>query len=552
MGGRRGSCVRLFFYAALIMTVLLTCYVGSVTSRDPMFPESKIQRLNQGWNEEDPSRLAFLPKLRDKGVVFSRKLPDRLEADDVLCVETKQQGLRAYVDGKLIYQRGVDENASFGKAAGLMWHIIELPQDLQGKEIFLLVTSPYEKLGNKLHGVSLGDKTAVTLSLVNRSMGVLIVCGFTLLAGIALLFLNIILALKKVDYTGRMFLYLGLFSIFSSVWAWTDSGLAQLLPIKGSVVYVLSFAMFMLLPVTFLLFFRETCEGGKKAVDILCLLHLVNFTVCMCVYATGVGDLARLAGVTHLLIVLTIIAVLRISIQESRKSPSVFGWEIVLGVCVLCAVTVLAVIWFYFDQFGGYAALYRWGLFFFTVLLGVGSLRKIVSLLSAQVEAQSYKKLAFVDVMTMTANRAAFERDMAEIESKGLACSSLSLILLDLDNLKKTNDTYGHLEGDRRIVGFANGLKEVFGESVYRIGGDEFTVILKDREEKAVEGLIDSLMDSLKNVTVAKEPLKGGALKFCWGYGRWDAGRDGECLNLERLFRTADNMLYRGKASRGR
>ena len=65
--------------------------------------------------------------------------------------------------------------------------------------------------------------------------------------------------------------------------------------------------------------------------------------------------------------------------------------------------------------------------------------------------------------------------------------------MIDLDDFKAVNDTYGHVAGDRVIAGMAGILREVFGESavIGRLGGDEFAVFengsssRKESEEKA-------------------------------------------------------------------
>ncbi len=119
------------------------------------------------------------------------------------------------------------------------------------------------------------------------------------------------------------------------------------------------------------------------------------------------------------------------------------------------------------------------------------------------------------------------------------------LILLDMDDLKGINDTYGHDQGDRGIVGIARTLKEHFRHSdvVARLGGDEFMVYLpgaaKDREKISL-----SLADLLKKVSEI-----------------WVGGEDGRYIHcsigctvqakensqFERLFKEADTALYHAK-----
>ncbi|MEG1584337.1 MAG: GGDEF domain-containing protein, partial [Anaerovorax sp.] len=61
-----------------------------------------------------------------------------------------------------------------------------------------------------------------------------------------------------------------------------------------------------------------------------------------------------------------------------------------------------------------------------------------------------------------------------------------ALIIVDVDDLKKINDTLGHMEGDHAIIAFANTLRNYFGKQdmIGRIGGDEFLVFLTDAENE--------------------------------------------------------------------
>lgn len=85
------------------------------------------------------------------------------------------------------------------------------------------------------------------------------------------------------------------------------------------------------------------------------------------------------------------------------------------------------------------------------------------------------ERLAFTDVLTDLPNRARFNKDL-----KTLATDRWSLLLIDIDNLKTVNDTFGHAAGDDLISIVASRIADAAVPwRAYRIGGDEFAVILE-------------------------------------------------------------------------
>lgn len=87
-------------------------------------------------------------------------------------------------------------------------------------------------------------------------------------------------------------------------------------------------------------------------------------------------------------------------------------------------------------------------------------------------------RLAFTDTLTGLANRAAFNRAMSGFQQD--RSGVWGLLLIDLDNLKKVNDTFGHPCGDRLIASAAQSITSVVPkEQAFRISGDEFAVIAR-------------------------------------------------------------------------
>jgi diguanylate cyclase (GGDEF)-like protein len=117
----------------------------------------------------------------------------------------------------------------------------------------------------------------------------------------------------------------------------------------------------------------------------------------------------------------------------------------------------------------------------------------------------------------------------------------LSLLFLDVNNLKETNDTFGHLKGDQLLQDVARVIKESIREDdkAFRYGGDEFCVILETDKEQTQR----ILKRVLYNMEVAG--LKGRVV-----VGSATYPQDGE--TPEEIFMKADKAMYRRKIQRRR
>lgn len=144
---------------------------------------------------------------------------------------------------------------------------------------------------------------------------------------------------------------------------------------------------------------------------------------------------------------------------------------------------------------------------------------------------QAYlEKLSYRDMLTGLYNR---NRYIERLEAyKQVQDQQIGAIYIDLNGLKKVNDEQGHRAGDELIVRAAGTIAGIFAEDAYRVGGDEFVVILLDvsREEFA-----------RKTEQLRRQMQKNGVDASIGGV--WQASTE----NLENLLRRADENMYREK-----
>ncbi|HKV05707.1 MAG TPA: GGDEF domain-containing protein [Candidatus Acidoferrales bacterium] len=160
-----------------------------------------------------------------------------------------------------------------------------------------------------------------------------------------------------------------------------------------------------------------------------------------------------------------------------------------------------------------------------------------------QVLAEEYLKLAMLDPLTGLHNRRyAQERLEAEISRAQRLQSSLTVLMIDLDDFKRLNDRHGHAAGDLALKTFGERLTSAIRGSdlAVRIGGDEFVVLLPECPLGEVQHVLNRL-DALE-IDVEKQKV---SFRFSAG---WTDFRKGE--TSEQLLQRADHALYVEKEAR--
>nr|WP_315251648.1 diguanylate cyclase [uncultured Duganella sp.] len=146
---------------------------------------------------------------------------------------------------------------------------------------------------------------------------------------------------------------------------------------------------------------------------------------------------------------------------------------------------------------------------------------------------------AHTDHLTGIANRHAFDEQLA---SRYAAEADLALLLIDLDGLKAVNDRDGHARGDALLYDFAQGLARLLreGVAVFRLGGDEFTILAPGRE---VPGLLRALQQLEQTLRQQGYPQAGASVG-------WASAA--ESPSPEQMVALTDRRMYEHKTSRRR
>ena len=170
-----------------------------------------------------------------------------------------------------------------------------------------------------------------------------------------------------------------------------------------------------------------------------------------------------------------------------------------------------------------------------------------LALIESHSETKKMTELANKDSLTGVRNKIAYNAEVEKLneeikQNKDLA---FGLVMIDLNDLKLINDQFGHDNGDIALVNLTNIICTIFAHSpVYRFGGDEFVILLKNADYEKVDQLVDDFNFKLRELSKDKSLSKAEQASAAIGYALFDRKVDKE---VDDVFRRADERMYQRK-----
>lgn len=176
------------------------------------------------------------------------------------------------------------------------------------------------------------------------------------------------------------------------------------------------------------------------------------------------------------------------------------------------------------------------GLMMMGIVFSVLSIRER----KASRELMERRKISLTDDMTGLFNHRAYEEDCRKILETN-SVPRITLIMMDVNGLKKVNDTYGHMAGDELIIGAAKCIQTVMGEygNVYRIGGDEFVALLE-----CTGNQLNDMLQTFEHMTAGWKGTYPCELAISKGVV---VGEKHGNLTFDEMKELADKLMYEDK-----
>lgn len=376
-----------------------------------------------------------------------------------------------------------------------------------------------------------GDIAYKNILWVNNYASILCVILFVIATALLIITLSmrssLPLSLKQSLLALSQFVYC------SYVWVLTDSYLLSFVTSNTALCALLSYISFTVM-FAFLFEFIMHLIKPMKEVTVMCYILYVLEVINLLNYFFQFVKKSYLIYPVHIISIFGSIIIIKEILKLHKQEKTEIGKYVLNGYVSMAIIGVFALLLYYLGLDIKYTIYYTIGIIIFCIFLTLASTKKVAESIVEQADERAYKKIAYTDEMTGLKNKSAY----VELEKQPLQKDSI-FVMLDLNDLKTINDTYGHRMGDEVIVIASKTITKFFGsENCYRFGGDEFVVVLNDLTLNAVIEKIDSMKEYMDNHNKNSE-IK---INFAIGYAKQLPGD-----TVQSLFLRADQAMYKDK-----
>ena len=526
-------------FVLVVIEFIVLCLYEPVRSND--FSIAQCQKMKNtfdvSWGSQ--SIQTALPSMIDnpdmdtiyiKTVLYKGELG---EGDSIL-FRSRQSGAKVYLDDELVYDSGDAYNYPFLLGYGSFWRSMKLGDDYDGKTLTIELKPLYslQAVSGYIPDIYFGTQAAFMLMLFENGIWYLVLAAFLTLLGIILLIYGAMQIYKKRAY--QMF-FLGLFSVDTGLWMLLETHILEMFLKNNAILICLTLSAYGMMPVLLVRFLLSYDEFKDKIyLQVLyligCVLNIVQILLAM----AGICSQFETQGLNRVYLGLMVVGLLMALI--SARSAAKGKRKLYSGIAVLAVSTVLELMYFLLIDKKNSGKILLLGICLFVVKSGIDLIREARATQKTDLEQELLMKMAYTDGMTHLGNRYAYDQEKNRLEEQ--EDTHITILIADMNGLKKANDKHGHLYGDQIICKTADIISASFKDTgkCFRIGGDEFCVLAEDAEPSVFESCIRKMEE--KAFELQKELAEYG---IAYGVA------EGASKDMEDIFHTADNRMYSRK-----
>ena len=544
-----------FFTIAITVAVL-----GTAKFNTPS--EFELIQLNSGWTISRGSEYHYIESLVDsytgianKGdtIVISTVLPDLSSFASVpvgICFRSILSTVDTYIDDELVYSYG-HNYVEKGQMVPKVYHFVPLPKNSSEKTLTIRFTAQENNAFSGFSPVYLGSYNDISNALIEPNRLSIVVGIFLMMFGFILLLMSPFILFS----TGKdsSIFFSSAISLAMGCYIFCFNDLFWLISNKPALYTFLEYLSLFVIPACIIGFILFTSrDRDQKIITYVFLGNLLFVLTVTMLHAFNIAHICHFVPFFHFTVFIEgiyLVITLALSLKKRLKEKNEFqgitlsSVFLVSGLLLFMVCSMIDIIAFNMHKYstsGEQSVKINFttvGALLFMICLFMNYFFQRIEYFSEMTVKEKLEGIAYTDALTGIANRARCELTLARLEG------DYTIISLDLDYLKYTNDNYGHGEGDKLLSGFADILKDSFTEAslVGRMGGDEFIIALPFIDEERCERAIKCMVDLMMYRTSNEEHIRYSA---SWGYATNQELKSKPNATAGDVYLLADTKMY--------
>lgn len=438
----------------------------------------------------DFSHLGQYASSDGKTVTLYCRLPD-IKNNTSLIFRSKDVYTSVYIGERLIYETNVPDSRFYNQSPGNLWNTVSLDKTYSGEMLTLKIGIVYDTNAVTVDHFFLGESINIISNFLNTKFSAILISILMIFIGLYLMVLDHIPRHRSIHTTHGLF-YLGIYASLIGIWSLLETNTLQFFVSDQRILQMVN-NMVMILD-TLPMFLYLDCEYNSfknPLIKTIYIADLIYVFVCIICQITGIYDfhhlllgsqIALIAGT----LIISIFIVHTFLIYRKKKMNSTPVMLQLIGVASLFFTAMFTLTKYSTTDTMDRASTVRLGMLFFIIFFSVSNQLQTNHLVEQGLKYDFVNTLAYSDGLTSLGNRTAYLEQLDTYGSSKLP--ELGIVFLDINDLKKVNDSRGHVLGDELIKEASVIIRDSFGQygKSYRIGGDEFCVLFATENTQSI------------------------------------------------------------------
>lgn len=475
-------------------------------------------------------------------------IPNNIIEHENILYRSRNASVKAFIDNKEIYSNSPVGSIFKDKYEGSRWNLFPVAKEYAGKVLNLHIKLDYNDERSGVDSFYIGDKAGILLNIIGEKSGSLLLCFLTLFVGLLYITYSIILNFQgeRKDYS---LLYLAVFAIMAGIWSLIKINIIQLFYHDLKIIQFVKCTMLVLGPIPLYLYMDSIYSIFKnkiiRYISTLDIIYITIIYILLVLERLNYISILITAVISYTLITIILLGNIikegiNYKIKRERNTEYIIRQIgiVFMSFCILINFN---------DYFTSHIIdkhyVIRFGFLFFLISFGTGNMYRLIQLSKQGMQTEIVRKLAYYDVLTGLGNRTYYNETLNSLLL--VKKKKIAIAVIDLNDLKYVNDNLGHQVGDELIKVSANIINKVFGKigTVYRVGGDEFTlIIIHENPEKLYKAAVSNFYKEIEKCNCSGNyPFRvsmAHGIAYC---------EDISKENLNNTEREADINMYKNK-----